>query len=271
MIRYARLRAASLIAFWNSLLSKYSFMKSVLRSAFSATMSSSGSSATCPNLALAHWWPLGKPCCLRQTARVIRVELRSSTGKIPSRRYELTCKPNSTTSWPSRTTAPGSPLTDSHRDQISQLTPGELDRYAAQLAHCLKALATTAPIRAHVQDELAAVRAEQDARATADAPAESRRQYNADGLTADELDRTRRELAASLALTRPGSPACAPIHAQLAAIDTELATRAARPARPAAALQRSGPDPGGTTTSTVSSAAHPRRADPHPGPVHADD
>jgi len=86
--------------------------------------------------------------------------------------YELTCKPNSTTSWPSRTTAPGSPLTDSHRDQISQLTPGELDRYAAQLARCLKALATTAPIRAHVQDELAAVRAEQDARPTADAPAE---------------------------------------------------------------------------------------------------
>jgi len=62
--------------------------------------------------------------------------------------------------------------TDSHCDQISQLTPGELDRYAAQLARCLKALATTAPIRAHVQDELAAVRAEQDARPTADAPAE---------------------------------------------------------------------------------------------------
>src|ERR1019366_7098037 len=46
MIRYARFLAASLIAFWNSVLSKYSFMNSELRSAFSATMSSRRSSAT---------------------------------------------------------------------------------------------------------------------------------------------------------------------------------------------------------------------------------
>jgi hypothetical protein len=53
--------------------------------------------------------------------------------------------------------------------------------------------------------------------------AESQRQYDAAGLTVSELERTRRELAASLALARPGSPARAPIQAQMAAIDAELA------------------------------------------------
>ena len=42
--------------------------------------------------------------------------------------------------WPSRTTAPGSPVPDDHRPEILQLTSGELDRYANQLARCLKAL-----------------------------------------------------------------------------------------------------------------------------------
>jgi hypothetical protein len=46
------------------------------------------------------------------------------------------------------------------------------------------------------------------------------------GLTTGELERTRRELAASLALTRPGSPARAPIQAHMAAIAAELAARA---------------------------------------------
>ena len=45
------------------------------------------------------------------------------------------------------------------------------------------------------------------------------------GLTASELERTRRELAANLALVRPDSPARAPILAQISAIDTELARR----------------------------------------------
>jgi hypothetical protein len=49
-------------------------------------------------------------------------------------------------------------------------------------------------------------------------------------LTSGELERTRRELAASLALTRPGSAARVPIQAHLTAIDTELARRA--PAQP---------------------------------------
>ena len=57
-------------------------------------------------------------------------------------------------------------MPDHHRDPIGQLTAAELDRYASQLARCLKALETSAPIRVHVQHELATVRAEQDARAS---------------------------------------------------------------------------------------------------------
>jgi len=45
-----------------------------------------------------------------------------------------------------------------------------------------------------------------------------------------ELERTRRELAASLALARPGSPARGPKQAKIAAIDAELAARDTRPA-----------------------------------------
>ncbi len=48
-------------------------------------------------------------------------------------------------------------------------------------------------------------------------------------LTSGELERTRRDLAASLALLRPGSPAQVPILAHMTAIDAELAGRAAPP------------------------------------------
>lgn len=122
-------------------------------------------------------------------------------------------------------------MPDDDGNQIGQLTAGELDRYASQLARCLKALGTTAPIRAHVQRELATVRAEQDIRARPGGHSNSQRQYDAGGLTAGELERTRRELAASLALARPDSSARAPILAQMAAIDAELATPSARPGR----------------------------------------
>jgi hypothetical protein len=44
-------------------------------------------------------------------------------------------------------------------------------------------------------------------------------------LTSGELERTRRDLAVSLALARPGSPALVPIQTHLTAIDTELAQR----------------------------------------------
>jgi hypothetical protein len=49
-------------------------------------------------------------------------------------------------------------------------------------------------------------------------------------LTSPELERARRELAAALALARPGSPAQVPIRTHLDAIDAELARRASRQA-----------------------------------------
>ena len=80
----------------------------------------------------------------------------------------------------------------------------------------------------------ALVRAEQHARASS-GPGDTPRRYDATGLTAGELDRTRRELAASLALARPDSPARVPILAHLAAIDAGLAARAGgSPGSPAA-------------------------------------
>lgn len=53
---------------------------------------------------------------------------------------------------------------DDHRQPTGQLTVRQLDLYAGQLERCLKALGTDAPIRASVQSELAAVRAEREAR-----------------------------------------------------------------------------------------------------------
>ncbi len=116
-------------------------------------------------------------------------------------------------------------MPDPRHGQIAQLTTGELDRYAHQLSRCLKALDTTAPIRGHVQHELITVRAGQETRAAASD--EPRRYHDVTALTLGELERTRRELAASLALTRPGSPVRTPILAHMAAIDAELAAQAA--------------------------------------------
>lgn len=59
------------------------------------------------------------------------------------------------------------------------------------------------------------------------------RPHDAGGLTAGELERTRRELQASLALARPDSPARVPILAYLSAIDAELAGRGTGTAEPA--------------------------------------
>jgi len=59
---------------------------------------------------------------------------------------------------------------DDHRRRIGQLAGRELDLYSNQLARCLQALGTTAPIRADIQRELATVHAEQAARASASNP-----------------------------------------------------------------------------------------------------
>jgi hypothetical protein len=50
------------------------------------------------------------------------------------------------------------------------------------------------------------------------------RVHDVSALTVPELERTRRELHAALALARPGSPTETPILAHMAAIDAELAT-----------------------------------------------
>jgi hypothetical protein len=52
------------------------------------------------------------------------------------------------------------------------------------------------------------------------------RSHDVRTLTAGELERARRDLAVSLALVRPDSPARVPIIAQITAIDTELAGHA---------------------------------------------
>jgi hypothetical protein len=51
------------------------------------------------------------------------------------------------------------------------------------------------------------------------------RDHDVSTLTGRELEQARRELAASLALARLGSPARMPILAQMTAIDAELAAR----------------------------------------------
>jgi hypothetical protein len=51
------------------------------------------------------------------------------------------------------------------------------------------------------------------------------RDHDVTALTGRELEQTRRELAASLALARPSSPVRVPILAQMTAIDAELASR----------------------------------------------
>jgi len=51
------------------------------------------------------------------------------------------------------------------------------------------------------------------------------RDHDVSGLTMSELERARRELAASLALARPGSPSGVPTLAHISAIDAELARR----------------------------------------------
>ena len=62
------------------------------------------------------------------------------------------------------------------------------------------------------------------------------RDHDVTALTAAELEHARRELAASLALARPGSPARVPIAARMRAIDAELAARAAPPGQAAGSL-----------------------------------
>ena len=63
------------------------------------------------------------------------------------------------------------------------------------------------------------------------------REHDGTTLTPVELDGARRELFASLALARPGSPVRAPILARISAIDAELAVRETRPPQPGDSLR----------------------------------
>ena len=53
-------------------------------------------------------------------------------------------------------------------------------------------------------------------------PQPSKRDHDLSHMSADELTRTRRQLEASLAFARPGSPVSVPIMAQIRAIDDLL-------------------------------------------------
>jgi hypothetical protein len=89
------------------------------------------------------------------------------------------------------------------------------------------------------------------------------RPHDVTGLTTPELDRARRELAASLALSRPGSPARDVIAAHIAVVDTERAQRpgAGQAGRPGST---SLPAP----VSVVTPASPPPAANPAGYPDH---
>jgi hypothetical protein len=70
------------------------------------------------------------------------------------------------------------------------------------------------------------------------------REHDVTAVTAAELEAARRELAASLALARPGSLVRVPIQARMAAIDAELAERAPG-RRGLTGSPRAQPPPGG--------------------------
>jgi len=105
------------------------------------------------------------------------------------------------------------------------LTTGELEAYGEKLTQCLKDAGMDSAIRGDVQRELMAVHAEQEARAWADKPHVTERQYRVD-LATDELEQIRRDLRTTLAFMREGASARGPVHAYIEAIDAELEARA---------------------------------------------
>ena len=78
------------------------------------------------------------------------------------------------------------------------------------------------------------------------------RSHDVSGLTDTELERTRRDLQASLALARPGSTACVPMLAHLSAIDAELAARSA-----GCGASGKPPSPGTRTSAGTSDTSSP--------------
>jgi hypothetical protein len=103
---------------------------------------------------------------------------------------------------------------------VPALTTYELRDFRRDLERAVQGIAPDAPVQAHLHRKLDAVIAEQEDRARL-----AMREHDVTGLTARQLERARRELAASLALVRLDSPARVPILAQMNAIETELAGR----------------------------------------------
>ena len=118
---------------------------------------------------------------------------------------------------------PAEPVTvEPPKHPVHALTTYELRDYRRELERAITGIAPDAPVQADLRRKLDAVTAEQEDRARL-----AMRAHDVTGLTARQLERAQRELAASLALVRPDSPARVPILAQMSAIETELAGRAA--------------------------------------------
>jgi uncharacterized protein involved in exopolysaccharide biosynthesis len=103
---------------------------------------------------------------------------------------------------------------------VHALTTYELRDYRRELERAITGIAPGAPVQADLRRKLDAVITEQEDRARL-----ATRNHDVTRLTARQLERARRELAANLALVRPDSPARVPILAQMSAVDTELAGR----------------------------------------------
>ena len=131
-------------------------------------------------------------------------------------------------------------MRDHHRHPVGQLTARQLDLYGNQLTRCLKALGTM-----HPSAPMSSMNWPPSAPSKTTAPGRPpMRDHDVTALTGRELEQARRELAARLALARPGSPARMPILAQMKAIDAELA-------------DRSGARPGGLPSSTITGPREP--------------
>jgi hypothetical protein len=115
-------------------------------------------------------------------------------------------------------------------------------------------------------------RPEQPERGTGQEGNGMERPHDVSELTAGELERARRELAASLALARPGSPISVPVMARIRAIDAELARRADAPPPPTGSRRLSTPrstsipSTGPASTRSPSGPSSPRPPPP-PSPA----